>query len=87
MCPQAQAACESTHAPCLGFSQLTFVSAVRSACVPGSHHANFALPVTVASCEEEMGLVKQLEFEAGDVLFFAVRHSPNLMICDFVVFF
>ena len=55
-------------------------SAVRSACVPGSHHANFALPVSVASCEEEMGLVKQLEFEAGDVLFFAVRHSPRLMI-------
>jgi len=55
--------------------------------VPGSHHANFALPVTVASCEEEMGLVKQLEFEAGDVLFFAVRHSPSLTICDFVVFF
>ena len=55
--------------------------------MPGSHHANFALPVTVASCEEEMGLVKQLEFEAGDVLFFAVRHSPSLMICDFVVFF
>ena len=41
------------------------------ACVPGSHHANFKLPTRVAACEEDLGLVKQLEFEAGDVLFFA----------------
>jgi hypothetical protein len=40
-------------------------------CVPGSHHANYPLPVRVASCEEELGLVRQLEFKAGDVLLFA----------------
>ena len=37
----------------------------------GSHHANFPLPVRVASCEENLGLVHHLQFKAGDVLLFA----------------
>ena len=41
------------------------------ACVPGSNHANYRLPRGVSYCEEKMGLVKHIEMNAGDVLFFA----------------
>lgn len=41
------------------------------ACVPGSHKAKYSSPPGVRSCDDHMGLVKQLVMKAGDVLFFA----------------
>ena len=41
------------------------------ACVPGSNHANYRLPPGVSTCDETMGLVKHIDMNAGDVLFFA----------------
>ena len=41
------------------------------ACVPGSHKAKYPPPRGVTSCDDHMGLAKQLVMKAGDVLFFA----------------
>ena len=41
------------------------------ACVPGSHKGKYPTPPGVRSCDDDMGLVKQLVMDAGDVLFFA----------------
>ena len=40
------------------------------ACVPGSHKAYYKLPPGVRTCDRDMGLVKHVEMQAGDVLFF-----------------
>ena len=40
------------------------------ACVPGSHKAGFPMPRGVRTADDDMGLVKQPEVRAGDVLFF-----------------
>ncbi len=39
-------------------------------CVPGSHKANYPMPDALSLCEEEMGMVKHVEMNAGDVLIF-----------------
>ena len=39
-------------------------------CVPGSHKAAYPLPECVKSCDDEMGLVRHIEMQAGDVLLF-----------------
>ena len=41
------------------------------ACVPGSHKGKYPTPPGVTSCDDHMGLAKQLVMEAGDVVFFA----------------
>lgn len=40
------------------------------ACVPGSHKAYYKMPAGIRSCEDDMRLVKHVEMQAGDVLFF-----------------
>lgn len=40
------------------------------ACVPGSHKAYYKMPAGIRSCDDDMGLVKHVEMQAGDVLFF-----------------
>ena len=40
------------------------------ACVPGSHKAYYKMPPGVRTCDRDMGLVKHVEMQAGDVLFF-----------------
>ena len=39
-------------------------------CVPGSHKTAYAMPDGIRTCENEMGLVKHVAMEAGDVLLF-----------------
>ena len=39
-------------------------------CVPGSHKAVYEMPEGIKSCKNEMGLVKHVAMQAGDVLFF-----------------
>lgn len=41
------------------------------ACVPGSHKGKYPTPPGVQSCDDHMGLAKQLVMQAGDVVFFA----------------
>jgi len=40
------------------------------ACVPGSHKAYYKMPQGIRTCDDDMGLVKHVEMQAGDVLFF-----------------
>ena len=40
------------------------------ACVPGSHKAYYKMPPGVRTYDRDMGLVKHVEMQAGDVLFF-----------------
>lgn len=39
-------------------------------CVPGSHKTAYAMPEGIKTCENEMGLVKHVAMQAGDVLLF-----------------
>ena len=39
-------------------------------CVPGSHKTRFRAPDCVLTCDDELGLVRHVEMEAGDVLLF-----------------
>lgn len=39
-------------------------------CVPGSHKTAYPMPDGIRTCENEMGLVKHLAMQAGDVLLF-----------------
>lgn len=39
-------------------------------CVPGSNKANYPIPERLSTCEEELGMVKHVEMEQGDLLFF-----------------
>ncbi|MCZ6635342.1 MAG: phytanoyl-CoA dioxygenase family protein [bacterium] len=41
------------------------------ACVPGTHKAFYPMPPGIRTCNDDMGLVKQLVMKAGDVAFFA----------------
>lgn len=52
--------------------QLRDVSAADGgfACVPGSHKAYYRMPPGVRTCDDDMGLVKHVAMQAGDVLFF-----------------
>ena len=40
------------------------------ACVPGSHKAYYNMPQGIRTCDDDMGLVKHVQMQAGDVLFF-----------------
>ncbi len=40
------------------------------ACVPGSHKSRFPMPSGVRTADDDMGLIVQPEFKAGDLLFF-----------------
>lgn len=40
------------------------------ACVPGSHKSSFPMPEGVRTADNDMGLIVQPEFKAGDMLFF-----------------
>ena len=39
-------------------------------CVPGTHKTNYPMPECIKHCEDEMGLVRHIEMQAGDVLLF-----------------
>ena len=41
------------------------------ACVPGTPKAFYPMPPGIRTCDDDMGLVKQIVMKAGDVLFFA----------------
>ena len=40
------------------------------ACVPGSHKAYYNMRNGIRTCDDDLGLVKHVEMQAGDVLFF-----------------
>ena len=50
------------------------------ACVPGTHKAFYPMPPGIRTCDDDMGLVKQIVMKAGDVLFFgdgALTHGAT----------